>query len=442
MTQVTSLDERIAEARDYKDYFDFLVECTAENPNATYEDYKGIVDEVYSIPGFLDLQPLPIADMTGLQEDEEKEKEWLRIRKHGPNGDIPHIVGGSSVASIIGISPWVSPLMVKAKMREEALKKAPEENTDAFKRGHDAEPYIAGLITRFEGFRNVEVIEDATFYQHPVFSFMAGNIDRFLKFQDGTMGVGEIKTTSAMMGNRDVIEKWQRGEIPPYYQTQAVWYMAIMNMMTTDFFCGWGLSQKDEMATAHLDRNIELEKEMIAYVLFFIEEVVKKNKMPNLRKAKGKLLIDDLYALTGDVFLSNLSSQSTSKELAEQVKTLGKLQENFKEEEKSWQEHKKELEDEIAKAQAEILLEVQGLLEKEAVDLGFDADQVQAGGVEVELDGKKAQVWYKSSQSKRFSIKVLEKAMVESGKGEEFAELKELGSNTTTSKSLRVGKWK
>ena len=38
------------------------------------------------------------------------EQDWLDCRMHGPKGDIPYTVGGSDVAAIFGLSPWITPL--------------------------------------------------------------------------------------------------------------------------------------------------------------------------------------------------------------------------------------------------------------------------------------------------------------------------------------------
>ena len=36
------------------------------------------------------------------------EKRWLECREHGPKGDIEYTVGGSDVATIFGLSPWMT----------------------------------------------------------------------------------------------------------------------------------------------------------------------------------------------------------------------------------------------------------------------------------------------------------------------------------------------
>ena len=49
--------------------------------------------------------PIILCDCAGMDE-----KRWLECREHGPKGDIEYTVGGSDVATIFGLSPWMTPL--------------------------------------------------------------------------------------------------------------------------------------------------------------------------------------------------------------------------------------------------------------------------------------------------------------------------------------------
>ena len=49
--------------------------------------------------------PIILCNTAGMTE-----QEWLDCRMHGPKGDIPYTVGGSDVAAIFGLSPWMTPL--------------------------------------------------------------------------------------------------------------------------------------------------------------------------------------------------------------------------------------------------------------------------------------------------------------------------------------------
>ena len=50
-------------------------------------------------------KPIILCDCAGMSND-----QWLKCRAHGPKGDIPYTVGGSDVATIFGLSPWMTPL--------------------------------------------------------------------------------------------------------------------------------------------------------------------------------------------------------------------------------------------------------------------------------------------------------------------------------------------
>ena len=182
--------------------------------DSSLEEYVNLVREMYDMPGFRNLKPIPAYDMSGLREKDEE--QWNNIRKHGAYGDIPYVVGGSKVASILGLSTFSSPLLEKAIFQKANIKKPQAKNDAILKRGHYAEDFVAKQINDIAGFENVEVLDDQTMYEHPVFEFMNGNIDRFLRFEDGRKGIAEIKTLSTF--NADAKEDWQNGIVPIQYQ--------------------------------------------------------------------------------------------------------------------------------------------------------------------------------------------------------------------------------
>lgn len=49
--------------------------------------------------------PVILCDTAGMSE-----AQWLACREYGPKGDIEFTVGGSDVAAIFGLSPWMTPL--------------------------------------------------------------------------------------------------------------------------------------------------------------------------------------------------------------------------------------------------------------------------------------------------------------------------------------------
>ncbi|MFG2076922.1 YqaJ viral recombinase family protein [Nonomuraea maritima] len=126
-------------------------------------------------------------------------------------------LGGSSMAAVIGKSPWASPYS------EWCLQKGlikPEPTTAAQMRGHYLEPGIRAWFAD----------------QHPEFTVRSGgtyvHVDRdyqlaspdALCFEDGVLVEGaEFKTDADAYGSG-----WGRpgtDEVPLYYRVQVVWYM-------------------------------------------------------------------------------------------------------------------------------------------------------------------------------------------------------------------------
>ena len=46
--------------------------------------------------------PNILCDTAGMTNE-----RWLECRAHGPKGDIEYTIGGSDVAAVFGVSPWV-----------------------------------------------------------------------------------------------------------------------------------------------------------------------------------------------------------------------------------------------------------------------------------------------------------------------------------------------
>lgn len=75
--------------------------------------------------------PIILCDCAGMSE-----KRWLECREHGPKGDIEYTVGGSDVATIFGLSPWMTPkelwMIKKGRMKpKDKLRQIINENKDA-----------------------------------------------------------------------------------------------------------------------------------------------------------------------------------------------------------------------------------------------------------------------------------------------------------------------
>ena len=76
--------------------------------------------------------PIILCDTAGMTN-----ARWLECRMHGPKGDIPYTIGGSDVAAIFGVSPWVTPLELWM-IKKGKMKPPPKANANTLEMGHSA----------------------------------------------------------------------------------------------------------------------------------------------------------------------------------------------------------------------------------------------------------------------------------------------------------------
>ena len=106
---------------------------------------------------------------------------WLECRAHGPKGDIPYTVGGSDVAAIFGLSPWMTPL--ELWMVKKGRMKAPmKSNQEQLEMGHMLEPIAAYWYQKKTG--NM-VYDDTCLYQHADHPYALANMDRRYRPRSG-----------------------------------------------------------------------------------------------------------------------------------------------------------------------------------------------------------------------------------------------------------------
>ena len=131
--------------------------------------------------------------------------EWLELRKKG--------IGGSDAAAIVGLDRYRSPFDVYA----DKLGLKPEiPDNEAMRQGRDLEQYVA---ERFMEATGKKVRRRNAMLQHPEYSFMIADIDRWVIGENAGL---ECKTTSVL--NR---AKFNQGEFPPRYYVQCMHYMAV-----------------------------------------------------------------------------------------------------------------------------------------------------------------------------------------------------------------------
>lgn len=129
-------------------------------------------------------------------------------------------IGGSDVASILGISPWKSAYSLYLEKIGDLQQENDPKKEKIFSRGKRLEPVVIEMLVdelKSRG-HEVEILERNKRYQHPEFPFLACEIDVELRI-DGEEMNGEIKTVHPFAakdwGNEGT------DEIPLYYTAQV-----------------------------------------------------------------------------------------------------------------------------------------------------------------------------------------------------------------------------
>lgn len=186
--------------------------------------------------------PIALCDTAGMTNE-----RWLECRMHGPKGDIPYTVGGSDVAAIFGVSPWVTPLELW-KIKKGQMKPADKLNPLQLEMGHLLEPIAAHFYAKKTG--NI-VTDDTILYRHADFKYALANFDRRFMCKDtGEDGILECKSTSYHKASA-----WANGEYPYYYELQLRFYMAVADVNIGDFSAIWGNNPENDLATPRLTRD-------------------------------------------------------------------------------------------------------------------------------------------------------------------------------------------
>lgn len=189
-------------------------------------------------------EPLVIVETEGLTEE-----VWLDYRRKG--------IGGSDVAAVYGISPWVTTR--ELYYDKCGIQPAVQEdgNWVAMEVGHRLESLVAEVFRRKTGFK---VWKDSRMFAHPdpALRFMQADLDYMVEDNKGRQGILEIKTTGFF--NRD---EWSDDTPPYHYELQARHYMAVMDLDFVWFACLYG-NNESQFIMCKIERDLDIEKDMIA----------------------------------------------------------------------------------------------------------------------------------------------------------------------------------
>lgn len=229
--------------------------------------------------------PIILCDCTGMDND-----RWLECRAHGPKGDIEYTVGGSDVATIFGLSPWITPLELWMIKKGRMKPKAPP-NPDQLAMGHMLEPIAAHFYARRTG--NL-VTEDNHLYQHAHFPYALANIDRrYTRKEDGEPGILECKSLTYHKA-----EDWADGAYPAYYELQLRFYLAVLDIKYGAFSALWGNNPDNDLATPHLIRDTAKEDIIFEKLDQWIWSL-RNDEPPSMVDVKPKLAMESLARIYG-----------------------------------------------------------------------------------------------------------------------------------------------
>ena len=130
-------------------------------------------------------------------------------------------------------------------------------------------------------------------YQHADYPYALANLDYRFEEASGVKGILECKTTSwHKAGN------WDDDAIPPYYENQVRFYLAVMDMEYADIACLWGTSPESDIAIRRVTRDRGIEAVMFERLDAFIASL-HTNMPPNMSGVKPELAMKALAKIYG-----------------------------------------------------------------------------------------------------------------------------------------------
>ena len=321
-------------------------------------------------------------------------EDWLSCRRKG--------IGGSAAAAIMGMSPFYTKRdLYHDKRGIQAVMDEKEDNWVAKEVGHRLEDLVAEIFSRKTG---LKVYPIRKMFRHPLFPFMLADVDFFIDFPDGSKGILECKTT-----NYNCQNKWANDSTPVNYEYQGRHYMAVMNINKMYFACLYG-NNENEFFIRYMERDLDIEEDLIAEEEFFWKENVEKGVEPPYTE-KPDLVLESIRKHCGP-----------ADKDAEQVKLgrkhLGSIRKymELKEQKAQHDSEAKKLEEKMKEAYAEIVEEMgvscTGVIKDGGTEYVVSYNPAYRTGIDKKgLERLKAQHpdvyddYVNTTESRRFSVK-------------------------------------
>jgi putative phage-type endonuclease len=158
-------------------------------------------------------------------------------------------IGSSDAATILGISPWKTPLQLYLEKVGEAPRETEEANLKAKTRGKRLEPYIMDMLREEHG---IEIIDRNVIRHDAELPFLRAEIDAERMLPSGWRGSIEAKTVHPFK-----LKEWgdeDTDQIPVWYTAQAMHGMMITDRDHTLFAVLIG----DDLRLYRVERDPEI----------------------------------------------------------------------------------------------------------------------------------------------------------------------------------------
>lgn len=279
----------------------------------------------------LNYKPEVLVSTEGLTNE-----QWLEYRRLG--------IGGSDAAAVMGLSPFCTMRdLYYDKCGIQAVMEEEESNWVAKQVGHRLEDLVAEIFSVKTG---LKVYPVRKMFKHPLFPFMLADVDFFIDFGDGRTGILECKTT-----NYNCQNKWANDSVPVNYEYQGRHYMAVMNLDEVYFACLYG-NNENEFIIRHMERDLDMEEDLIAEEANFWKEYVQKKIEPPYIE-KPDLVLESIRRHYGPAEKDSETVKLSPKHLQSVNQYL-----NWKEQRAEAEKEVKRLEEEMKKSYLDIVEEL------------------------------------------------------------------------------------
>jgi len=223
-------------------------------------------------------------------------------------------IGGSDVASILGISPWKTSLQLWIEKTSE-LSIKDEEDNEAMYWGNVMEPILRAEYERRTGNK---VLSSDEIVAHPVHKFMIAHVDGVVLDNKDGVKLLEIKTASQFKS-----KDWGKEEtdqLPDYYLTQIHHYMCVYDARECDVAVLIGGNQF-KIYTVIKDR--EMDKLLIEHETKFWN-CVETNTPPSLQNTSDWHLLHakNLVDMELEITTEYLEYVNKLADIQQQIKIL------------------------------------------------------------------------------------------------------------------------